>query len=412
MRIKFFQKAYFIKKLKIKFRFFVKRLKNEKINLIFVCHRPQIWESLNTVFNSCNEDNQFNVTIIAIPNKKQLPNIGFGHEIYETEGAEDFFKDYSCRVINGYNYKTKEWIDLKKLKPDYIFFQTPYNICRPSQYNSSIVSKYAKIGYVHYGMLIFKGQVEEEVYPLDYFKNVSFVFTENKEQTEVVTLKAKNARVILTGYTRFDNIKKCKNIDSNNWSLPKSNDIMRIIWTPRWCTNEKTCCFFDYKDKLIEYVEQNKDIDFLFRPHPQAFSEWNATGEFPEEQADVYKKRYKNCPNAKIDLQKEYLTTFYSSDILITDISSIIADYFPTEKPIIYCHKTNHFNDFGSKMAEGFYWVRNWDELKQTIEMLKRGEDPLYEKRQQIIKDNFYINPQGAGYTIKELIKGDFYGKD
>ena len=121
---------------------------------------------------------------------------------------------------------------------------------------------------------------------------------------------------------------------------------------------------------------------------------------------------YQNCPNAKIDFQKEYLTTFYSSDFLITDISSIISEYFLTKKPIIYCHRTNHFNHLGSKMAEGFYWVHNWEELKNAIEMLKRGEDPLFEKRQQIIRDNFYINPNGAGNTIKEIIKKDFYEKN
>mgnify|MGYP004534081803 FL=1 len=44
--------------------------------------------------------------------------------------------------------------------------------------------------------------------------------------------------------------------------------------------------------------------------------------------------------------------------------------------------------------------------------MLKSGEDPLYEKRKHIINNVFYINPKGAGYTIKELIKEDFYGKN
>ena len=88
-----------------------------------------------------------------------------------------------------------------------------------------------------------------------------------------------------------------------------------------------------------------------------------------------------------------------------------MVDYFMTGKPIIYTHKTDLFNDFGKKIAEGFYWVRNWDELKKTIEMLKSGNDPLKEKRREIIKSEFYIPEIGAGETIKNIIKGDFYGK-
>ena len=258
----------------------IKRVLHEKINIVFVCHRPQVWDSLKTVFEACNNDDKFNVTIVAIPNKKQLPGLDLSHEIYETEGAEEFFKNYPCKVINGYNYETEEWFDLKSLKPDYLFFQTPYNGTRPANYNSSKVCKYTKIGYVHYGMLIFKGEVQESVYPRDFFKNLSLVFSENEEQKNIIeTIKKQiksKLQCFLTGCTRFDNIKRYKNIDCEVWNFPKSEDRKRILWTPRWTTSQNNCHFFDYKDILLDYVEKNKDIDFVFRPHPQAFLEWNA----------------------------------------------------------------------------------------------------------------------------------------
>lgn len=390
------------------------RLK-EKINLVFVCHRPSVWGSLKTVFEECNNDYQnFNITIVAIPNKKQLPKLQFNHEVYESEGAEDFFKDYPCRVINGYNYKTKEWFDLKHLKPDYVFFQQPYNVTRSLMYKSQNVCKYAKILYVPYFSNFIGNDVVNSCYPIDFFNNVSIVFSENAFDVDFINNHLNSCKVkpkiILSGFPRYDNLSCYQNVDSNIWNFTKNNRIKRIIWTPRWCTNEGNCCFFDYKDDLLDYVEKNRDIDFLFRPHPQAFLEWSATGELPENEANVYKARFDKIANAKIDNQKEYLTTFYSSDIMITDISSIVAEYFLTGKPIIYCHKKNCFNDFSRKLSKGFYWVHNWEELQKTIEMLKSGNDPLKEKRQEIIKKEFYIPEKGAGYMIKELIKEDFYG--
>ena len=174
-------KYSFVNNLKWNIRCYKKRIFNEKINLVFLCHRPNVWGSLKTIFEACNSDEMFNVTIVAIPNKKQLPDLGLCHEIYESEGAEDFFKDYPCRIINGYDYKTQKWFNLKKLKPDYIFIQQPYNITRPALYKSHAISKYAKILYVHYATNFIGNGVLEETYPQDFIKDVDTIFLQDKE---------------------------------------------------------------------------------------------------------------------------------------------------------------------------------------------------------------------------------------
>ena len=116
----------------------LKRMNGEKANVVFVCHRPAVWEALHGVYDALKADEHFHVTIVAIPNKKELPDTWLYHEEYESEGAEEFWKPYGC--VNGYNYETKEWLDLRSLKPDYVFFQQPYNVARPPQYHSPIRS--------------------------------------------------------------------------------------------------------------------------------------------------------------------------------------------------------------------------------------------------------------------------------
>lgn len=398
-----------------KIRRFFRSFLKKKIRIVFVCHRPEVWESQKSIFNACVKDKNFDVFLVTIPNKAQLPDLGLNHNVYRSEGVEEYFKDYPCTVINGYDYTNGSWFDLKKIKPDYVFFQQPYNICRPKKYWSKTVSKYADVCYISYGVTIFKGEVETSVHPTDFLKDCKLGFANFKfhqKTLEKICSGLERKPVFYSpGYTRFDNIKEYIEKGSDLWSFDKSKNITRIIWTPRWCTNENTCTFFDYKDALLQYAEDHKDIDFIFRPHPQALSAWVAEGNMSKEEENDYIGRYEKSENANIDRSKEYLSTFYSSDILISDISSVMVDYFMTGKPIIYTHKTDLFNDFGKKLAEGFYWVRNWDELKKTIEMLKSGNDPLKEKRQEIIKSEFYIPETGAGETIKDIIKGDFYGK-
>ena len=108
-----------------------------------------------------------------------------------------------------------------------------------------------------------------------------------------------------------------------------------------------------------------------------------------------------------IDKEKDYRKGFEWSDCLIADMTSLMGDYFLTGKPIIYCHRSDNLSAAGRHLAEGFYWVRCWEELKNTLEMLASGEDPLYEKRQEIIREHYFLPKEGAGYLIKEFIKSD-----
>lgn len=394
-------------------RIAVKILQGKKINIVFVCHRPAVWGSLENVCTALKNDDLFDVKIVAIPNKRELPDSALNHEEYISENAEEFWKTYGC--INGYDYETREWLDLRTLHPDYVFFQQPYNIDRSSYYKSFVVSKYAKLCYVHYASNFIGSGILEESTPMDFVQNVSMFFTQNEIDDKLIRGVLKKygnnfTKTFLTGFPRYDGLEKYKDADSSLWNYPRSDNKFRIIWTPRWCTNEGNCHFFDYKDKLLDYCAGHPEIDFIFRPHPQAFIGLNATGELPEKEAAIYKAEYDKHPNTKIDNSKEYLTTFYSSDCMITDISSIVAEYFLTGKPIIYCHKKDCFNDFSRKLSEGFYWVRNWQELERTLQMLKSGDDPLKAKRQELIKSEFQISTAGAGNTIAALIKKDALG--
>lgn len=370
--------------------------------MLFICHRPGVWNSLKTVYAAFRSDPAFETMILAVPYKKQLPEKGFSHEEYESEGAEDFWKEYGC--INGYDYQKKEWIDPRDLHPDYVFFQQPYNIARPAQYKSWVVSKYAKLCHVPYAYQIFEKEIFLSVYPADFMKAVSFCFAFDQYHYADISqkLRADNnyfTHVYTAGFPRFDLIPPKKE---------EKNDAFCALWTPRWATEENNCFFFEYKDKLLNYCDKNENFSLIFRPHPQTFLNLNATGEMPEKEADAYRMEYGRRENARIDESGDYFAAFQTSDCLIADITSLMAEYLVTEKPIIYCHRVNTFSEVGNKMAKGFYWVRSWEELCGTLDMLRAGKDPLKEKRKDIIKELFPLSKTvSIGYEIKEIIKRD-----
>ena len=395
-------------------KFFEKLLRKKKrADVLFICHRPAVWGSLASVYNALISDERFNVTILAIPNKKQDPLLGFDHENYHSEGAEAFFADFKGQILNGYDYENKSWLDISFLSPDYVFFQQPYDICRPPHLSSSAIAKRAKVCYVHYANNFIGGGVFEETYPLNFVKNVSFFFTQNsyddKVLKEYLNKNKLHAKTYMTGFPRYDHNPYFTSGSSAFDLFNPTHKSTKILWTPRWTTNEGNCSFFDYKNRLFDFANSNQSIHLLFRPHPQAFQEWLACGLI-----DSYeiKNIYDACSfnrNLGIDTSSNYYKTIFDSDFLISDVSSFIADFFfLTKKPIIYCHKKDCFNEYSRKLSTGFYWVRNFDELKDTIELLQQGYDPLKEVREKLASEQNMKNLYGAGNLISRIIWKDF----
>ena len=143
----------------------------------------------------------------------------------------------------------------------------------------------------------------------------------------------------------------------------------------------------------------------MFRPHPQAFLEWRATGKIDESEESMIRESF-NQDNIHLDESKDYFPLLYSSDCLITDRSSIFLDYFCTGKPIIYCQGKNNSGLF-PEYEKGLYIVDNWKELIDVLLELYNGNDPLKNIREQIVKD--YLLPKGksAGEKIAEIILND-----
>ena len=401
------QQSRRLAKSNIDLRLQVKALRGEPIHVVFVCHRPAVWSSLRSVYEAMKRDEHFRVTVVTIPNKKPLPKLGLNHQVYEDEGAAEFWKDCGC--VTGYDGETGRWLDLQSLQPDYVFFQQPYNITRAQAYQSKIVAQYARICYVAYYGITEIGEIFDDCNPLDFMEDVDWYFTQNQVDTPYLVERfarhGLDTQVCLTGFPSYDNLAACQTAESPLW-LPREQERFRAIWTPRWTTNEGNCHFFAYKDNLLDYCRRSGDMDFVFRPHPQAFSEWSATGELTEQQAEAYCRRYDEAEYLHIDRAAGYMDLFFSSDCLISDRSSVMVDYFLTGKPIIYCVSGPNC-DMAADLMEGLYPVHNWEELVNVLEKLKGGEDPLREKRREIAEKYFYFPAEGAGERIKNIIRRD-----
>lgn len=380
---------------------------HEKLHVVFICHRPQYWLALKSVFEAFRNDDAFQVTIVAIPYK----NKGRGKERYFDEGAYEFFKPFDCRVINGYNKITKTWYDLASLRPDFVFFQAPYESKRPLAYKSSSVSAYAPIGYIHYAISGLSEPYSPITYRPDFAKNVSLHFVESRYRREFVQSvlakckKTKKSAIYLTGHPKLDAMEDLR-ATCGYGAWPRLPDTQcRVLWTPRWTMRENASFFMEYKDKLVDFFSNKSGTEFMYRPHPQAFREYIQKETIPEAELQRYMDLFSSIKNIAIDTEADYSSAFYNSDLLISDYSSLMSEYLFTGKPIVYCHRSNAFNPIMRKVSESFYWVYDWKGLQKTLCMLMEGEDPLREKRKAVVREEFFRPACGSGFLIKEKVK-------
>ena len=134
--------------------------------------------------------------------------------------------------------------------------------------------------------------------------------------------------------------------------------------------------------------------------------EWRSTGELSEEEYKLFLQKISDQENVHIDQSGDYYPLLYSSDCLLTDMSSIVFDYLLTGNPIILCMPDNVQNYYEDVM-DGLYRVSSWDELLQTLAKLKNGDDPLLKTRKEIITKRMNISEEGAGRKIAGILRND-----
>lgn len=379
------------------------------VRVVFICQYIPAWNKAKPVYDKMAADSRFEPHILCLPDR-------FSDGVLtDPENLEnptyDYYRSQGYPAINAL-VGENQWYDLQSLQPDFVFYLRPYDFYMPAQYTSAAVSRYAKLCVILYGIIITQEDAELLISP-QFFRNVSYYFAEipyaarfNRKRFPLSHLLGLR-KSPCCGIPAMDSILEAKDIPTDAWDF--AGDRFRILWTPRWTTDLKLggSNFFTYKDWILDYARENADVACLLRPHPLTFDNFIRTGEMTEAEVADYKARCAALPTADIDTRKEYGNTFWQSNVLISDYSGILPEYFFTGKPLIFC-RSNFLlepTDFMEEMMRGWYVVENREQLEDVLAMLRRGEDPLQEKRQLLIPKLFGDRSDDPAEKITAMLK-------
>lgn len=371
------------------------------VKVVFLIEEPSVIKNTLSVIEELSGDKRFEVILVNLWYKVYKGDA----YIYKRPDIESVLDVSRYTVIEAYDKTTDKWLSLESLLPDYVFFLRPYDFYRNESYHIGKVSEYARACYVPYGIQTIGGDVERMVLTPEC-ASLYYFFMDNAVRKDFINDAMKETsfkdegNLLYLGYPGMDMLRshnEIKQVD-DNW--------FTILWLPRWNNTENNCHFFEYKDVLVDYVQKYSDSRVILRPHPLCFNNFINTGEMTEEELAQLRIRF-SAPN-EIDETSNYIGAFCASSVLVADETSLIAEYFLTEKPIIFCKKETHFSLLMEKLIEGCYVANSKEELIYLLEQLKRGNDTLKMKRKEIAESILLDYGVSAAYNIKEELWNDF----
>lgn len=382
---------------------------SNKMKVLFIVQRIEVFtSSLPVVYEAINRG--YDVSILASTRHMDHDdsfNLEAQNKVIET--LYNLKLDESATILKAYNFELNRYNKLTD-KYDYIFINMPYNVTLPQNYQLKELRKHGQLCVIPYGysssdnVLILKGLSNDlilqqmnyyfcsSVSDFDFIKPLVKMF-ENKEHKGIV---------YNIGFPRFE----------LNKDVQFKSEKFTILWTPRWTNANKQkgnigSSFLKYKDEFIKFALEHSEWNFIMRPHPLMFDNYIANGLLTKSEYEDFMCVINTHDNVSLDTGASYLDTFDKADLLIADFSSIVAEFFIKNKPILYTGDVSEYSTKLKYITDSFYFVNSFDEIKKNISKIAQGHDQKAEDRLDSINEFWKYNDNNASSNILNLLEND-----
>lgn len=377
--------------------------KKSIVRIGYMASQNELW-NLQSFFEEIKKDKNFYFEVIALPNGENT----LESKKISCEVNYQFFKKNNINVVYGYDFDNDRVRPLEDWNYDILFWDQPgtwLDIIKDIPM-CAFIKKFL-LCYVPYGYKVADGKKAH--YGLE-FHNLSWkIFAESEWHYEQFKKfgQRDGKNVVITGFPKLDEYLK-DDRNYSNWKNGKSSK-KRVIWAPHWTFRKPGWEYSTFDSNYMEFLEfasEHKEIDWIVKPHQRLYFWAVESGLMTEKEMRDYFEAWNVLENAVVCNGGNYMDMFLTSDALITDCGSFLAEYLPSENPVIHLYKdTCKYNEIGDMITQTYYRCRSWDEIERTIErVILRGDDYLKDKRLSLLK-LVTPNRDGAGKTIYRVIK-------
>lgn len=315
-----------------------------------------------------------------------------------------YFDEKGYRYIAMYDEETKEYITWHKdIECDFIFNLTPNYIWLRK---TSCIVKFPLSTlniYIPYGYYI-SGLVESQFNQLSHMLFWK-VFCESKLHLQMAQKYSDigSSNVDFSGYLKMDTFYDTTSAaDHSVWCIPgdcETRSMKRIIYAPHWSIGNSKTAYgsFEKNYKQMYKLAENtqEQISWIIKPHPRLRSECVVQGVFQtEEEYDLYLEMWDKLPNARAVTHGVYDDIFKTSDGMILDSISFLAEYMYVHKPMIFITRPEQtVNEFGHELMKVLYKAdgNDFPAMQNMItDIILQENDYMKEERERFF--NYYLD--------------------
>lgn len=294
-----------------------------------------------------------------------------------------FLEQSNHEVRKSYDEETESYLGWEVVGgiPDIVIHLNPWYRALPEAYQIESLPLKCINCYIPYGIYVENSEdgkyLEDVAYNRGFVNMLWKAYTDSERNREGYRiyglLRGKN--VLYSGYAKMDfffhkknyGVKELKTI----WKIPASREeeaMKRVIIAPHHSIRSSAGLAFSTFHKNVYfwlYLAQkySDKISFIFKPHPNLRFKAVETGVFESFDAyDAYLAKWEELPNARVVQEADYRDIFATSDGMIMDSISFLAEYMYVDKPLLFLRRKGQaFNDLGQEILQCCYQAQGED---------------------------------------------------
>lgn len=353
----------------------LKKLKEKKhFKVVFYVYDLTKWKC-QKIYDLMEEDERFSPLVVVTKNSvTSFSNPSFQTK-KEIEDTYNYFKNKNMNVKLGYDFEKQRHIPFEKFSCDIIIYQHPWYV--ETSQGPVVCSKFALTYYIPYDIPTTDLEIDYGLRFHSYIENF-VVFNNEIKETFQSKMKNKGENLLPLGQPSCDYIKSNKIGDY-------------VIYAPHWTINhEKTIAYSTFKENgkfILDYAKKHPEFSWVFKPHPMLKKAILDNNFMTKGEVEKYYSDWEKLALASYDCN--YYEIFNNSQLMITDCSTFLVEYFLTGKPLLQLlpEKEPSFNNFVKRITKNYYKITNNDELEKRLnEILINNEDTMKQSRLEALK--------------------------
>ncbi|WP_339251371.1 CDP-glycerol glycerophosphotransferase family protein [Sporosarcina sp. FSL W8-0480] len=376
-------------------------------HIVFFAELGQKWDAMQSVYEAFNKRIDCEVSVVLTPIFRSIEN---EEGKIETDVIyEDYLTPLGIKNIPYEDY------DLSKEQPDMAFISNPYESVTLPQFWPENIAKYTKLVYLpYYTEMIINDVTIQANCKLPVAKCAWRIISQSEKAKSMhekySVMKGKN--VLVTGLPKWDGMfdSVIPSNESNEEWKRKLIGKKVFLWNSHYNINSQTSTFLEYGRHIINLFSTKEDIALIWRPHPMMGTIFKL---YLPEYASYWeecKGTVENSRNMILDTNISYDMAFEYSDALISDYSSIIAQYLFTQKPILVLQKGNGAVADSEEVVQTICLEQAYSHLdiERFIKNIKNDIDPNLSQRVRIIDEDLPYADGKIGERICNLLLSEF----